>query len=129
MICQDMFDLDDLLPILGEFGRYQKQLLWFICLPACLPCGFCAFNQLFMSNTPSHWCNIPELGTLNMSMRKMIAIPTVGIKWRGSAMKASLRNKQSRGARDTIYLYFGVQIFRDTEENAHLCGRTVKLAV
>ncbi|XP_031788266.1 carcinine transporter isoform X3 [Nasonia vitripennis] len=75
---KDMFDLDDLLPILGEFGRYQKQLLWFICLPACLPCGFCAFNQLFMSNTPSHWCNIPELGTLNMTMRKIIAIPTVG---------------------------------------------------
>ncbi|XP_011496168.1 PREDICTED: organic cation transporter 1 [Ceratosolen solmsi marchali] len=74
----DVFDLDELLPILGEFGRYQKQLLWFICLPACLPCGFCAFNQLFMSNTPSHWCRIPELENLNATTRKSIAIPTIG---------------------------------------------------
>lgn len=46
---QEPFDLDELLPSIGEFGKYQKLLLWFICLPACIPCGFCAFNQIFMA--------------------------------------------------------------------------------
>jgi hypothetical protein len=46
---QEPFDLDELLPLIGEFGKYQKLLLWFICLPACIPCGFCAFNQVFMA--------------------------------------------------------------------------------
>ncbi|OXU21928.1 hypothetical protein TSAR_014162, partial [Trichomalopsis sarcophagae] len=46
------------------------------------------------------------------------------IKWRGSAAKASLRSRRSRGARDTIYFYIGVWIFHDTEKNAYrYCSR------
>ncbi|CAD1479309.1 unnamed protein product, partial [Heterotrigona itama] len=71
----DGFDLDDLLPIVGEFGRYQKQLLWLVCLPACLPCGFCAFNQLFMADTPPHWCKVPGLENLDVFRRRKLAIP------------------------------------------------------
>ncbi|XP_076285497.1 carcinine transporter isoform X1 [Lasioglossum baleicum] len=73
---EDGFDLDDLLPTVGEFGRYQKKLLWLVCLPACLPCGFCAFNQLFMANTPPHWCRVPGLENLDVSRRRRLAIPT-----------------------------------------------------
>lgn len=74
-VSQDDFDLDDLLPIVGEFGRYQKQLLWLVCLPACLPCGFCAFNQLFMADTPSHWCKVPGLENMDVARRRRLAIP------------------------------------------------------
>lgn len=72
---QDGMDLDDLLPQIGEFGRYQKLLLWLVCLPACVPCGFCAFNQLFMADVPDHWCLVPELMDYPMEMRKKLAIP------------------------------------------------------
>lgn len=68
-------DLDDILPKIGEFGRYQKLMLWLVCLPACFPCGFCAFNQLFMTDTPPHWCWIPELHNLTLEQRKMLSIP------------------------------------------------------
>lgn len=70
-------DLDDLLPKIGEFGLYQKLLLWLVCLPACLPCGFCAFNQLFMTDVPDHWCKVPELDAFNLTIyeRKMLSIP------------------------------------------------------
>ncbi|XP_045766958.1 carcinine transporter [Maniola jurtina] len=71
----DPIDLDDVLPKIGEFGVYQKCLLWFVCLPACLPCGFCAFNQLFMTDTPDHWCKVPELYNMSEDNRKMISIP------------------------------------------------------
>ncbi|XP_046482453.1 carcinine transporter isoform X1 [Neodiprion pinetum] len=74
----DGFDLDDLLPIVGEFGRYQRLLLWFVCLPACLPCGFCAFNQLFMSETPPHWCKVPGLEGLDPPQRRHLGIPSQG---------------------------------------------------
>ncbi|KAI4474717.1 hypothetical protein M0802_015476 [Mischocyttarus mexicanus] len=73
---EEGFDLDDLLPIVGEFGRYQKQLLWLVCLPACLPCGFCAFNQLFMADIPPHWCKVPGLENMDISRRRRLAIPT-----------------------------------------------------
>lgn len=66
---QKPLDLDDLLPAIGQFGRYQKLLLWLICLPACIPCGFCAFNQLFMADTPhDYWCRVPALDALNISV-------------------------------------------------------------
>ncbi|KAH8400447.1 hypothetical protein KR222_000008 [Zaprionus bogoriensis] len=72
----EAFDLDDLLPIIGEFGKYQKLLVFGICLPACIPCGFCAFNQLFMSDTPDdYWCRVPELQHLELEQRKYLAIP------------------------------------------------------
>ncbi|KAL0849285.1 hypothetical protein ABMA28_013611 [Loxostege sticticalis] len=73
----DAIDLDDLLPKIGEFGLYQKLLLWLVCLPACLPCGFCAFNQLFMTDVPDYWCKVPELQGLNLTQdeRKLLSIP------------------------------------------------------
>ncbi|CAG9784350.1 unnamed protein product [Diatraea saccharalis] len=76
-INDDAIDLDDLLPKIGEFGLYQKLLLWLVCLPACLPCGFCAFNQLFMTDVPDHWCKVPELLMLNLTERdrKSLSIP------------------------------------------------------
>lgn len=70
-------DLDDILPQIGDFGKYQKLLLWFVCLPACFPCGFCAFNQLFMSETPQHWCRVPQLSNLSVEQRKILSIPKV----------------------------------------------------
>lgn len=75
-------DLDDLLPIIGEFGRYQKLLLWLICLPACIPCGFCAFNQLFMTDVPEdYWCAVPDLYKYNLTngQIKNLSIPIISV--------------------------------------------------
>lgn len=71
------FDLDELLPQIGEFGRYQQLLVWLVCLPACIPCGFCAFNQLFMADIPDHWCLVPELVIpgVNPEERRQLTIP------------------------------------------------------
>ncbi|CAL4130642.1 unnamed protein product, partial [Meganyctiphanes norvegica] len=70
-------DFDDLLPYVGEFGRYQKLMIFFICLPACIPCGFHAFNQLFMSPMPPHWCKVPDVEKFNLTEEeaKTITIP------------------------------------------------------
>ncbi|XP_044269761.1 beta-alanine transporter [Tribolium madens] len=70
-------DLDDVLPQVGEFGRYQKLVLWFILLPGVFPCGFHAYNQLFMAATPDHWCRIKELEEYDARLVRNISIPTV----------------------------------------------------
>lgn len=79
---QEPLDLDDLLPALGEFGCYQKLLLWFVCLPACIPCGFCAFNQLFMVDAPDdYWCKVPQLSEFNLTDEQVrhLAIPSIQV--------------------------------------------------
>ncbi|KAG7162834.1 Carcinine transporter-like 5 [Homarus americanus] len=73
-------DFDDLLPHVGEFGRYQKLLIFLICLPACIPCGFHAFNQLFMSPSPPHWCRVPELEGLGLTVQE---VRNLSIPWEG----------------------------------------------
>lgn len=82
IVVQEPLDLDDLLPALGGFGRYQKLLLWLICLPACIPCGFCAFNQLFMTDTPDdYWCAVPGLSETNLTTTqiKRLSIPVIEV--------------------------------------------------
>ncbi|XP_054288921.1 beta-alanine transporter-like [Macrosteles quadrilineatus] len=68
-------DLDEILPDVGQFGAYQKLLLYFVLLPCVLPCGFHAYNQLFMAAAPQHWCRVPELDHLDPFVARNLSIP------------------------------------------------------
>ncbi|KAJ8912957.1 hypothetical protein NQ315_000012 [Exocentrus adspersus] len=68
-------DLDEILISIGEFGTYQKFVIWFVLLPAVLPCGFHAYNQLFMAVVPDHWCSIPELNGMDVYAARNLSIP------------------------------------------------------
>lgn len=54
-------DLDTILSDIGEFGKYQKFVVCLILLPSVIPCGFHAYNQLFMAATPDHWCKLSRI--------------------------------------------------------------------
>uniref|UniRef100_A0A0P5NDD0 Organic cation transporter protein n=2 Tax=Daphnia magna TaxID=35525 RepID=A0A0P5NDD0_9CRUS len=73
-------DLDDVLHHAGDWDRYQHLLLWLVCLPACIPCGFAAFNQVFMDRMPEHWCKVPTLISAEWTAedRKAASIPKLG---------------------------------------------------
>ncbi len=70
-------DFDALLPHIGEMGRYQMVLYLLMCIPATLPAAFLAFNQVFLSASPMHWCHIDELVSANLSVEhiKSLGIP------------------------------------------------------
>ncbi|RZF35560.1 hypothetical protein LSTR_LSTR014552 [Laodelphax striatellus] len=70
-------DLDAILPEVGEFGAYQQLLLYLVLLPCVLPCGFHAYNQLFMAARPDHWCRVPHLDALDPKVAKNISIPLI----------------------------------------------------
>lgn len=62
-------DFDDILPMIGEFGKSQKIL--FLCMiPFAFFVAFVYFSQIFMTLVPEqHWCNIPELNGLPLLER------------------------------------------------------------
>ncbi|XP_045766774.1 beta-alanine transporter [Maniola jurtina] len=69
-------DFDAILEDVGEFGRYQKLVIYFILLPAVIPCGFHAYAQLFMAADVQHWCRVPELEALeDPELARNISIP------------------------------------------------------
>jgi len=61
-------DFDDVLPHLGEFGRYQK-MLFLLLAPFMFFVAFVYFSQIFITLTPDHWCNVPELEFLTPEER------------------------------------------------------------
>ena len=62
-------DFDDLLPLLGEFGRYQK-ILFLLMIPFACSVAFVYFTQIFITLVPeSHWCRVPELEHLPVDER------------------------------------------------------------
>lgn len=63
-----MIDFDLILPDIGEYGTYQQLMVWFVFLPGMIPCGFHAYNQLFMASIPSSYgCLVPQLDETNLS--------------------------------------------------------------
>lgn len=68
-------DFDDLLPHIGEFGRYQK-ILFLLMIPFAFFVAFVYFSQIFMTLVPEeHWCYVPELAQLSVEERRALAIP------------------------------------------------------
>ncbi|XP_075161063.1 organic cation transporter protein-like [Haematobia irritans] len=68
-------DFDDILPMLGEFGKYQKIL--FLCMiPFTFFVAFIYFSQIFLTLIPDqHWCSVPELDSLPLEERLALSIP------------------------------------------------------
>ncbi|XP_041771720.1 carcinine transporter [Anopheles merus] len=68
-------DFDDLLPHVGEFGRYQK-ILFLLMIPFAFFVAFVYFSQIFITLVPEeHWCYVPELQHLSVEERRALAIP------------------------------------------------------
>ena len=54
-LCRTM-DVDEILNGIGDYGRYQKFVLFMVCMPCILPSAFFSFNQLYMIDLTSSCC-------------------------------------------------------------------------
>lgn len=62
-------DFDDILPHIGEFGKYQK-LLFLMMIPFAFFVAFVYFTQIFITLVPDeHFCYVPELQHLTKEER------------------------------------------------------------
>ncbi|CAM1308476.1 Uncharacterised protein g4866 [Pycnogonum litorale] len=81
-------DFDEILVKTSQFGKYQKIQIYVVCLFLSIPGPIALFIQPFITSTPDHWCNVPELRDLNITTEeiKNISIPYENV---GSVMKRS----------------------------------------
>ncbi|XP_065369296.1 organic cation transporter protein-like [Calliphora vicina] len=81
-------DFDDILPLIGEFGKYQK-ILFIYMIPFEFFLVFVYFTQIFLTLTPEqYWCEVPELADLTIAEKLQLSIPFV----EGSYSKCSMYN-------------------------------------
>ncbi|XP_057336891.1 carcinine transporter-like [Microplitis mediator] len=65
---------DDILPYVGEAGRYQL-ILFIILLPFTFVYAFLYFTQFFLTLVPNeHWCTVPELNGWNLTDAQKISL-------------------------------------------------------
>lgn len=66
---KEPFEFDHLLPLIGEFGVYQK-LLFVLMIPFSFFVAWVYFSQIFITIVPEkYWCWIPELANLTVEER------------------------------------------------------------
>ena len=64
--------VDDVLCVIGEFGRYQLYQYLLLCLVSVVA-AFQAFNMVFIGATPEHRCNVPvDAGAYNMTEQQLL---------------------------------------------------------
>ncbi|XP_067125735.1 beta-alanine transporter-like [Centruroides vittatus] len=71
-------DFDDVLRILGGFGRYQIFLYLALLIPTNFPLAFIMLSFVFVFATPEHWCKIPELDDHGIALD---AVKNLSIPW------------------------------------------------
>ncbi|EFA00131.1 organic cation transporter protein [Tribolium castaneum] len=50
---------DDVIPLIGDFGGYQKRIYFLLCLPAIL-CAFHKLGNVFLIAEPAYRCKLPS---------------------------------------------------------------------
>ncbi|XP_035218995.1 carcinine transporter-like isoform X2 [Stegodyphus dumicola] len=71
-------DFENILKEVGSFGSFQKILLMGILVPALIVSPWFSMDAIFLSNTPDHWCYVPEMEHSNLSLQfqKMLIRPS-----------------------------------------------------
>ncbi|KAG1706176.1 Carcinine transporter [Nymphon striatum] len=69
---QKILNYDDLVEHkIGQFGKAQATFIFLICLPAAIPAPMAYFAQMFLTATPDHWCYVPELADVNLTIEQI----------------------------------------------------------
>ncbi|XP_060941931.1 organic cation/carnitine transporter 2-like [Limanda limanda] len=63
-----MLDYDEATSFLGEWGRFQQQVFFLLCLTV-VPNGFTALSIVFVGDTPLHRCVVPARVNLTAAWR------------------------------------------------------------
>lgn len=61
-------EFEDILVKVGDYGKYQKKLLFLFLFPAAALLPWFSMNIMFLVSVPDHWCRVPELEPYNLTI-------------------------------------------------------------
>ncbi|CAL1269580.1 unnamed protein product [Larinioides sclopetarius] len=63
-------EFEDVLIEVGDYGKYQRNLIMIFLVPAASLLPWFSMNVLFMVSVPDHWCKVPGLSSFNLTMEQ-----------------------------------------------------------
>lgn len=68
-------DFEKILKSVGEYGPYQKKLVYYYLIPTTTIFAFYCMNTFFMLSEPDAWCTVPEIAQLDMKAQHLLSRP------------------------------------------------------
>ncbi|KAI1902939.1 hypothetical protein AGOR_G00021460 [Albula goreensis] len=105
-----MRDYDDVTRFLGEWGPFQKTVFSLLCL-SIVPNGFTGLSIVFIADTPSHHCAIPQNANISD-------------EWRNSSIPLVEENGQVQYSKCTRYK---LDVIKHLSDNGYMPGIDVNV--
>lgn len=70
-------EFEDILKSVGDYGRYQRRLLFLFLIPTTIIFSIYCMNTFFMLSEPDHWCYVQELSNLPSNFQQKLSRPTI----------------------------------------------------
>ncbi|KAI1305343.1 Organic cation transporter 1 [Halotydeus destructor] len=68
-------DFESILKSVGEYGTYQKRLVFFYMVPTTTIFAFYCMNTFFMLSVPDAWCDVPAVRHLDVTLQHKLSRP------------------------------------------------------
>lgn len=76
-VINNLLDFEDILAQVGDYGWYQKRLVYLFLIPTTTILPMISMATLFMISTPDHWCYVPELANLSRAEQAKLIRPPI----------------------------------------------------
>lgn len=70
-------EFEDILRSVGDYGRYQRRLLFFFLIPTTIIFSIFCMNTFFMLSEPDHWCYVQEISNLSFNLQHLLSRPPI----------------------------------------------------
>ena len=72
---ENTMEFEDILKQVGEYGRYQKRLVYFFLIPTTTIFSILCMNTFFMLSEPDHSCFVPQLVNVSFEHQQLLSSP------------------------------------------------------
>ncbi len=77
MIVEQEMHFEDILAEVGDYGYYQKRIVYLFLIPSATLLPLFCMTTIFMVSSPDHWCKVSQLSNYTYEQQKQLSSPLI----------------------------------------------------